>query len=91
MMAKHFTHAPLLRAPYVTIDLNAFAHNIARVPRLCARAFCITDAQEQMPMGHGMIPLAQACEGTVEAIGVARIDAAELLRDNHITSTRLFV
>jgi len=62
------------------ISESALRHNVAQVRRFAPRSKMIAMVKANA-YGHGLVPIAKALEGQVEAMGVASIDEALLLRE----------
>ena len=72
-MEKHLTWAE--------VDLNAYAHNIAELKKLCGRGTRLMAVVKADGYGHGAIEVArQALKSGAENLGVARIIEAVQLR-----------
>ena len=62
----------------ITIDLDAITHNLEIVKNLASHSKVMAIVKADA-YGHGVLRVAQALKG-VDAFGVARLDAAVVLR-----------
>ena len=66
-------------APRARIDLSALRHNLAQLRRLAPAAQLLAVVKANA-YGHGLLPVVEALDGKVDALGVSRLTEALTLR-----------
>ncbi len=74
------------RSAWIEINLNALTHNLSVVRQYSHNAKIIAVIKANA-YGHGILAIAKHLENKVDALAVACVNEAQLLRDNGIDST----